>query len=137
IPCGSRSCCRGSDGNDRCNRRRRSASHDQTINLKMKPFATLLTLAIVAGVQAQPVLTFQENAPVPGTSYLLHFGPFVDPGSAGADQTWDMIGLTTDSTMNITLAAPGTVIGNEAFPGATVAETGNEATMFWRAENDG
>lgn len=103
----------------------------------MKPFVTLLTLAIVAGVQAQPVLTFQENAPVPGTSYLLHFGPFVDPGSAGADQTWDMSGLTTDSTMNITLAAPGTVIGNEAFPGATVAETGNEATMFWRVENEG
>ena len=89
----------------------------------MKPFVTLFILAIVTGVQAQPVLTFPENAPVPGTSYLLHFGPFVDPGSAGADQTWDLSGLTTDSTMNIVLAAPGMVIGNEAFPGATVAET--------------
>lgn len=103
----------------------------------MNPSFTLLAFfGSIAIAQAQPTITAQ-NAPVPGTNYTLHFGPYVDPGSAGANQTWDFSGLTTDSTMNIMLVEPNTVPGFESFPGATVAEVGNEAVMFWRTDADG
>ncbi len=39
--------------------------------------------------------------------------------------------------MNIMLVEPSDLEGFEAFPGATVAEVGNEAAMFWQIETDG
>ena len=103
----------------------------------IRAFTLLSTVAITLAAQAQPTLTFAGNAPVPGSSYTLQFGPYMAPGAAGAGQTWDMSGLASDSSMVIMLVDPADAEGYELFPGATVAETGNEASMFWRATTDG
>lgn len=104
----------------------------------MKHSITLLSaLVLSVTALAQPTLTSATNGPVPGTNYTLHYGPFVAPGNAGPNQTWDLSALSTDSTVAITMVQPSTVPGSSSFPGATVAETGNTATMYFRNAADG
>jgi hypothetical protein len=104
----------------------------------MKTTLTLLSIGLfMAHTQAQPVLTFAGQAPQPGTSYTMRYGPYVSPGNAGADQTWDLSGLETDSTLFIQLVQPGLTPNGGMFPTSTVAETGGEATMYFRSANDG
>ena len=67
----------------------------------------------------------------------MRTGPYMDPGAAGAAQTWDFSGLTTDSTSVIELVAASEATGSANFPGANVAETGDDASMFWRTATDG
>ena len=83
------------------------------------------------------MLTFTGNAPVAGQSYILHYGPYVQPGSSGAEQTWDLSTLTTDSVDLIDLVDPATTVNTSNFPGATVAETGGDAVMYFRSATDG
>jgi hypothetical protein len=97
----------------------------------------LLLLAVPVLSQAQPVLTFANTAPTPGSSFTLHYGPYVSPGEAGADRHWDLSALQTDSTVFIERVQPGTTPNGTAFPGATVAEVGSEATMYFRSASDG
>lgn len=104
----------------------------------MKHTSTLALLLLAASfTQAQPVLTFADNAPVAGSSFILHYGPYLTPGNAGAGQTWDLSALATDSVVFIQRVAPGTTPNGASFPGTTVAETGDVAAMYFRSANDG
>lgn len=104
----------------------------------MKRSTTLaLFIAIASFAHAQPVLTFTGNAPAPGSTRTLHYGPYVSPGGSGAIQNWDLSALTTDSTILIQHVQPGTTPNGASFPGSTVAETGAAATMFFRSASDG
>ncbi len=97
--------------------------------------SSFVALALTA--HAQPVLTFTDNAPMPGQSYILRYSPFVDPGASGANQTWDLSSLVTDSLDNLLLVDPTTTMNGASFPTATVAETGADAIMYWRSAADG
>lgn len=104
----------------------------------MKRYITLTSLcALAIAAQAQPVLTFASNAPVPGMSYALHYSPHVPPGETGAEQTWNLAGLGTDSIHQISLVQPGSTTNGASFPGSTVAETGAMANMYFRAATEG
>ena len=104
----------------------------------MKRSITLSSLCLFAALaNAQPVLTFSGNAPVAGTSYTLHYSPYVSPGQAGADQAWNLAALGTDSMDVIQLVLPAATANGPSFPGSTVAETGAAASMYWRAAADG
>ncbi|MFN8408309.1 MAG: hypothetical protein U0V45_03085 [Flavobacteriales bacterium] len=104
----------------------------------MKRSTTLaFFIAIASFAHAQPVLTFTGNAPAPGSTRTLHYGPYVSPGGSGANQNWDLSALTTDSTILIQHVQPGTTPNGASFPGSTVAETGAAATMFFRSASDG
>jgi hypothetical protein len=94
-------------------------------------------LTLVALANAQPVLTFAGNAPMPGTVYNLRYGPYVSEGLPGAGQTWDMTTLATDSMDVITLVDPATTTNGASFPTSTVAETGADAVMYFRSAADG
>jgi hypothetical protein len=101
----------------------------------------LLTLAacglFIALAHAQPVLTHAGNAPQPGTTYTMRYGPYVQPGSAGVNQTWDLSGLVTDSTRMIMLVQPAATQHGTSFSSSTVAETGADAVMYFRSATDG
>lgn len=103
----------------------------------MKHLSTLLSLGIAASALAQPTLTFNGNAPQPGTSYEWHFGPYMAPGAAGAEQVWDMSGATTDSTTQVMLVDPSTTTFGASFPTATVAEVSDGSTVYYRTAADG
>lgn len=103
----------------------------------MKHLSTLLFLGIAASALAQPTLTFNGNAPQPGTSYQWRFGPYMAPGAAGAAQVWDMSGLTIDSTTQVMLVAPSATTFGASFPTATVAEVSDGSTVYYRTAADG
>lgn len=107
-------------------------------NHPMKRSTTLaLFITIASLAHAQPVLTYAANAPVAGGSYTMHYGPYISPGPAGAAQTWDFSTLTTDSVDLIQLVQPASLPNGGSFTGATVAETGAVADMYYRAAPDG
>jgi len=100
-----------------------------------------LTLAAVAlaslQAHAQPTLTHATNAPTVGTSYTLHYGAYHAPGDAGANATWDLTGLTSDSTALITFVDPATTPEGASFPDATVAQVGGGSTMYYHVAGSG
>lgn len=104
----------------------------------MKRSSTLFLILATSGLsQAQPVLTQAANAPTAGTSYTMHYGAYVAPGAAGANQHWDLSALVSDSTNLIQLVQPSSTPNGTSFPGATVSETGATATMYFRTAPDG
>lgn len=105
--------------------------------MDMKQLMTLICTGIAAGVTAQPVLTFQANAPQVGTHYERRFGPYLDPGSAGNAQVWDMSALTTDSLADVDLVSPSTTPFGAQFPTANVAEVSSGSTTYFRVAADG
>jgi len=101
----------------------------------MNTFSTLSAVLLTAlSAQAQPTLTFATNAPLPGTTYTLNYGPYIAPGASGANASWDFTGLTTDSSAVLQLVDPATTPYASSFPDATVAETGTDATMYFTAD---
>ncbi|HEX2616276.1 MAG TPA: T9SS type A sorting domain-containing protein [Flavobacteriales bacterium] len=104
----------------------------------MKQTSTLLAaLALTLSVHAQPTLTFATNAPVIGTSYTLHYGSYVAPGNAGALQSWDLSGLSNDSTDVLQMVAPSTTTNGAQFPTATMAELSSPVTTYYQVSPDG
>lgn len=81
---------------------------------------SLLVLSPLIGT-AQPVLDYSTNGTLPGDAFVYQAGPWVDPGTAGADQTWDLTGLSTDSIINILFVDPATTPDGASFPSATIA----------------
>lgn len=105
----------------------------------MKQTFTLIAASIIAlNAHAQPTLTFATNAPVLGTEYTLHyFDEYVAPGNPGANQNWDLTGLSTDSIDVLEMVAPSSTTNGAQFPGATVAELSSPVTTYYQVTADG
>jgi hypothetical protein len=99
---------------------------------------TLVPLvSALAALQAQPVLTHATNAPQPGSFFTWQEGEYMDPGPGGANATWDMSGLVSDSQINVLLMDPSTLPGAPLFPNATVAEFSDGMETYLRADMEG
>ncbi|MBV6406069.1 MAG: T9SS type A sorting domain-containing protein [Flavobacteriales bacterium] len=103
----------------------------------MKHILTLLALSAAASAVAQPILTFNGNAPQTGTSYERRFSPYIAPGPGGAGQVWDLSSLTTDSTAMVSLVDPSTTAYGAQYPAATVAEVSDGSTVYFQATPNG
>lgn len=104
----------------------------------MKHFPMMAALMASATLtNAQPVLTFPSNVPTLGTSHTIHASVYRSPGSAGADQNWDLSELTSDSITLVQYVAPGTTVNGALFPNSTVAQTGDDVNLYYRGASDG
>lgn len=104
----------------------------------MKQTLTLLfACAFAMNAHAQPTLTFASNGPVIGSQYTLNYGNHVAPGNAGAMQSWDLSGLTSDSTDVLQMVAPSSTTNGTLFPGATVAEWSSTVTTYYQVNANG
>ncbi len=104
----------------------------------MKPFISLCSAALIAATaHAQPTFTAATNTPAPGTTYSINYGPYVAPGGAGANQTWNLTGLTTDSSTTVQRVLPSATMNGAQFPTATVAEESAAVTQYFRVAADG
>ena len=95
--------------------------------------AALLTTA----AQAQPTLTATTNTPVVATSFAVNFGPYVQPGSAGPNRTWDLSALSIDSSLTAQYISAANTPNGAQFPTATIAEMNDLVTQYYRVANDG
>ena len=120
-----------------CNIRDPASSHASNHN-NVKTTITLLLAGIAAlGAQAQPVLTHDSNAPVIGATYTMRYGDHVSPGAPGAQQTWDLSGLTTDSTSLVRILPVASTPNGNLFPNATYAEDDGGVITYFRSTPTG
>ncbi len=106
------------------------ANHEHKTPVK-QTLTLLAASALALTAQAQPTLTFATNAPTVGTQYTLNYGPYAEPGSAGALQNWDLSGLASDSTDVLQLVAPSSTSNGSQFPNATVAELSDPVVTYY------
>lgn len=98
----------------------------------------LLFLGTFVALNAQPILTADNNFPSPGNTYIRFNcnATGINQGPAGADAAWSFNSLTT-----VGLIDAGEYTTAEAtpyeifFPGTNLAETFNDGTIFFYFDN--
>lgn len=70
---------------------------------------------------AQPSLMGNNTNPVIGDVFVSKNANYVSPGSAGTSQTWNLSSMTSTSTTNYSVVAPGSAPNGSSFPSANVA----------------
>jgi len=93
-------------------------------------FASILFIAVA--IQAQVTITATGINPVVGENFTLIKGAYINPGSAGANQTWNLTSLGTSGGVTNVVSPGSTIIGSN-FPNANVAwsnSTTNVSNFF-------
>jgi hypothetical protein len=90
---------------------------------------TLLLFSIVA--LSQPIITYDGNCPQIGDRYdLALFTGNIAPGSAGANQSWDFSGVTSDGTSILYAIDPAQTPYNDYYPNANIAFNYNNEDAY-------
>ncbi len=104
----------------------------------MKTLLTICSAGLFAiNAHAQPVLSAATNSPTPGNAYTINYGPYISPGGAGANQTWNLSTLATDSSLAVQYVAAASTPNAAQFPAATVAEVSALVTQYYHVASDG
>jgi hypothetical protein len=100
--------------------------------MKNKLTLTMMTLMVFWGlsVSSQPVLTATGINSVVGESFTQNNGGYVNPGSSGANQTWDLSSMAPAGSLT-SVVAPGTTTYGSSFPNANVAWTTASGTALY------
>ena len=90
--------------------------------MKKNYFITIVACLFVLSLTAQPVITYNGNAPVIGDHYHISgvMGSF-DPGSPGGNQNWDFSDVTPTMSWDVTAVNPETTPFSNDFPEANIA----------------
>ncbi len=80
-----------------------------------KPLLLSTLLLSTISVIAQPTIQSSDFYPAVGESFVLNYGNYVSPGSAGNDVTWDLSGITANSVIPVNALA-----ANSSYPGSTI-----------------
>jgi len=98
-------------------------------------FMAFSLVSISCVTVAQPTLTSTGTIYTTGTSFPIMTSSYVDPGTSGANQTWNLSSMsgTTNSTMSFVL--PSTTANGSSFPQANVActTTGSTSIGYYKA----
>lgn len=81
-------------------------------------------------IHAQPTLTVSGIMPVIGSTYITNGSPFVSPGSAGANQTWNLA-LSSSGPSSNTGVSPSSSPYASSFLGSTVAFNSGATWSFY------
>ncbi len=88
-----------------------------------RPYAFLTGLSLLSATFAYgQTLTQANSAPVPGDSFTVNRGGYVEPGPGGAGQTWDHADLVSTLSVAADYVTPASTGVAGSFPGATVAQ---------------
>jgi hypothetical protein len=99
----------------------------------MKKFTLLflLTGGLAGTVIAQPTLTSSGIMPVIGNTFTTVSSAWTNPGSAGANQTWNLA-LTNSATSPSTAVSPSSSPYSSSFPAATVAFNSSGTWVYYK-----
>ncbi|MCD4744939.1 MAG: T9SS type A sorting domain-containing protein [Bacteroidales bacterium] len=100
----------------------------------MKKFYVILFLStcIMLTLNAQPTLTYNNNAPEIGDIYYMNFVDITDigPGASGQNINWDFSSCPLISSMNQSVVDPATTPYGNDFPEANTAFVPEESQMY-------
>lgn len=109
----------------------------KTHTMKKKYFITIIAYLFTMGITAQPVITYNGNAPQIGDSYNLSgtLGSF-DPGTAGGGQSWDFSDVQSTISAGVIGVNPASTPFADDFPEATIAFRDNDTSLetynYWQ-----
>jgi hypothetical protein len=89
----------------------------------MKKQLLLLSSAFVcfaANMAAQPTITATGTNPMVGDVVVLNQGNYASPGSAGANQTWDLSAIGTGTGQTTTMVTPSSTPNGSSFSSSNV-----------------
>ncbi|NEN23052.1 T9SS type A sorting domain-containing protein [Cryomorpha ignava] len=72
-------------------------------------------------ISSAQTINIGDMTPQIGHVYTQENSDYVSPGTSGANQTWDLSGMTTNQTFTTTISSPVGLPGAEDFPSATFA----------------
>ncbi|MCD6068299.1 MAG: hypothetical protein K0S33_3125 [Bacteroidetes bacterium] len=78
------------------------------------------TLVCLAGSLAAQTLTATGTNPVVGDVYIMNVGSYTSPGTAGANQTWNLSAIGTGTAQTTNMVTPASTPGGSSFPGTNV-----------------
>jgi hypothetical protein len=103
----------------------------------MRTHVTLLFICLFVARAAAQEITSGQASFLPGETFLMHSGPWVDPGPAVEDYVWDFSTFASSSDVPQVFVAPGSTLYGGSFPSATVAqEAGPNAWGYYRGTAD-
>lgn len=115
------------------------ASEQSIIKTSMTKLV-LLSIAVAASITSATAQTinFEDLSPTIGSTYTSATSDYMDPGSAGVNQTWDFSGMTAIDQFTTSIVDPTQQPGAESFPNATFANVieGTGQVGFSRAANN-
>lgn len=94
-------------------------------------FLTVIALAFINPLQAQPTITTASFTPQPGENFLVHLFPYQAAGIGGAGLIWDFSGVTATGTANMNHVDPASTPSSASFPDATVAVSQGTAYSYF------
>jgi hypothetical protein len=98
----------------------------------MKTLPFTLFFLVPGGWSLHAQVVTAANFPVIGTEYTLNITPYVDPGAAGEDQTWDFSGLTVSFSFPFEVKDPAQVPFGNLFPEANLAIVQDVTADFYK-----
>jgi len=100
----------------------------------MKKYLPLYLILIVSigHTVAQPVLNYSDINPVIGNTFNGNVSNYVAPGSAGANQTWDLTSMASTQAVLISAVTPASTGLASTYPSANLALTypGSPTTFY-------
>lgn len=88
----------------------------------MKKFLlSIFCLCAISYTTKAQTITLEEASPHIGDTYVQASSDYVDPGTPGMNQTWDLSGLTNNQEYSSDIVNPAAQSGASNFPNATIA----------------
>jgi len=110
--------------------------------MKKNYLITIISCLFTLGMAAQPVITYNGNAPQIGDVYNVSgipYGSTFDPGPAGGGQSWDFSDVQPTLSMGTTAVNPASTPFADDFPEATISFRDNdpsyESYNYWQLSN--
>ncbi|MES2764152.1 MAG: T9SS type A sorting domain-containing protein [Bacteroidota bacterium] len=101
-----------------------------------KNLLTILSVIITSAVAiAQPTLTATGINPVLGDSYTLKYGPGVNPGSAGSNQNWSVMPVSTSTTIVYNTTSVASTPYAASFTQANISYNGGGNYIFYNTSS--
>lgn len=86
---------------------------------------------------AQPTLTDANCNPVAGENFTVIITPTIAPGSAGANQNWNLSAMSFSATGNVTISTTASTPSSSPFPSSNVSYRDGILHQFFRTSPGG
>lgn len=96
-----------------------------------KYLLNILFIAIAITTFAQPTLTQSGCSPIIGDFFPVNTGNYVSPGSAGANQNWNLTSITPTSVTNYTAVTVASTPNGASFPNANICLFGGPSSYLY------
>jgi len=88
-----------------------------------------------ANVVAQPTLTATGINPVVGDQFVTNVTNFVNQGSAGASQTWNLSAMTPTSSSTYTTVASSSTPNGASFPNSNISFASGSSNSYYKTSS--